>query len=149
MISTPWKRRNARRTGDTELRIWEHLADLSRVGGVENFGFAQMSLSLGGLLREDVTSEGMAAFDLSGARHLESLARPPVRLQFVHASRLLFLPRCEYRDEVVAFHLGPVLHPPDVVELVHQPFDQRTSNLLVNDFTSPEPDVRLNFIPLL
>ena len=60
-----------------------------------------MSFTLRRFLGQDMTLEGVATFDLPGARHLESFARAPMRLEFVHEfyfPTLLRLFWREYRD---------------------------------------------------
>ena len=92
----------------------------------------------------------MASFHFSCGRQFETLARTSVCLKFVHDCCLtsLFL-WGKYGDEIVAFHLGPVFHRPDLFQLFHQSLDQGSSNLFVDDFTTPEPDVGFDLVALI
>ena len=73
------------------LDIRQDLLDSLDVALVDQVRFAQVPLSLGGLLGEDMAAVSLAANNLAGTGYLEPLGSPSVRFHLRHCLELLSL----------------------------------------------------------
>jgi hypothetical protein len=68
--------------------VGKHYFDFGRVGRVHDCARAQVPLARRGFRRQNVTCEGVVAYDLATASHFEPFGRTLVRFHFRHRFRL-------------------------------------------------------------
>ena len=64
--------------------IRKHAVDFRRIRGIRDIALSQPALPAARLRRQDVASHGMPAFNLAGARLLETFRRTLMGLQLWH-----------------------------------------------------------------
>lgn len=130
--------------GKKKSAIGQQASRTPHIRGMQGGGIAQLPLSLGTLLGQNVTSVRMTALETARRRTLEAFRRAAVGFQFRHLNLLInsrfFLFRRKRHAQLSAFHLRKLLHHRVFNEIRFDSFQEVHPQFAVRQFPTAKPN---------